>query len=113
MQTPSITQEVLTLHAEMCSALADPTRLVLLYKLSEHSWNVTELTQELNLSQPMISRHLKVLRERGLVTANRQGAVICYQLADNRIIQALDLLRSVMRDRVQYRASLLVLDNQF
>jgi ArsR family transcriptional regulator len=108
MITPTIAQEVSLLHADLCSALADPTRLILLYTLAGRSYNVTELTQELNLSQPMISRHLKILRERGLVTAMRRGIVVQYELADQRIITALDLLRSVMRDRVQYRANLLV-----
>jgi DNA-binding transcriptional ArsR family regulator len=107
MVSPSIAQEVSLLHADLCSALADSTRLLLLYTLAAHPYNVTELTQELNLSQPMVSRHLKILRERGLVTATRQGIVVQYELADQRIIAALDLLRAVMRDRVQYRANLL------
>jgi DNA-binding transcriptional ArsR family regulator len=62
----------------------------------------------LNLSQPLVSRHLKILRDRGLVTATRQGAVVQYELADERIITALDLLRTIMRERIQYRAELLV-----
>lgn len=110
MVTPTIAQEVSLLHADLCSALADPTRLILLYTLAGKPFNVTELTQELNLSQPMISRHLKILRERGLVTATRRGIIVQYELADQRIITALDLLRSIMRDRVQYRASLLVVN---
>jgi ArsR family transcriptional regulator len=107
MISPTIAQEVSQLHADLCSALADPTRLLLLYTLFVRPYNVTELTQELNLSQPMISRHLKILRERGLVTATRQGMVVQYELADQRIISALDLLRAVMRDRLQHRANLL------
>ena len=107
MVSPSIAQEVSLLHADLCSALADSTRLLLLYTLAARTYNVTELTQELNLSQPMVSRHLKILRERGLVTATRQGTIVQYELADQRIIAALDLLRAVMRDSVQYRANLL------
>jgi ArsR family transcriptional regulator len=79
----------------------------LLYTLANHPYNVTELTQELSLSQPMVSRHLKVLRDRGLVLATRQGTNVQYELADHRIIDALDLLRAILRDSIQHRANLI------
>jgi len=96
------------LHADMCSALADPTRLILLYTLASHPYNVTELSQDLNLSQPMVSRHLKILRDQGLVTATRLGTIVQYELADHRIITALDLMRTIMRERFQHRSDLLI-----
>ena len=99
-------EEVIQLEADFCAALSDPTRIFILYALNERSLNVTELTNELGLPQPNISRHLKVLRERGLVFTERQGTVITYHLADRRVIQAMDLLRSAMRDRLTQRASL-------
>ena len=52
-------------------------------------------------------RHLKILRERGLVNATRQGVSIQYELADPRLIQALDLLRSVLRESLARRANLM------
>ena len=107
METSNLTQELVELHAKLCSALADPTRLILLYALSDQSCNVSELTQKLELSQPTISRHLKVLREGGLVRGTRQGMTVRYELADQRVIQALDLLRSVLRDLIQHRAELI------
>ncbi len=102
----TLAQEITYLHADFCSALADPTRLLLLYALAEHRRNVGELAQELNLPQPTISRHLKILREHGLVRALRQGANVQYELTDRRVIQALDLLRSILRDRIQRQATL-------
>ena len=69
--------------------------------------NVTELANELKATQPTVSRHLKVLRERGLVYTARSGTVITYHLSDKRLIQALDLLRSVMRERLAYQADLI------
>lgn len=102
----TLAQEITYLHADLCSALADPTRLLLLYALSEQARNVTELARELELPQPTVSRHLKVLREHGLVRPLRQGATVQYELTDRRIIQALDLLRSILRDRIQHQATL-------
>jgi ArsR family transcriptional regulator len=107
----ALTQEITTLHADMCSALADASRILMLYALSEKALNVTDLAHQIGISQPAASRHLKVLRERGLVRAQRQGATVEYNLEDQRLVQALDLLRQVMRDRISYRASLIETEN--
>ena len=106
MVNQTLKEEVLQLEADFCAALSDPTRIFILYALNERSQNVTELTNELGLPQPTISRHLKVLRDRGLVFTERQGTVITYHLTDRRIVQAMDLLRSAMRDRLTQRANL-------
>jgi DNA-binding transcriptional ArsR family regulator len=110
MVSQTLVQEISQLHADFCSALADATRLILLYALADNPRNVTELTEELGLPQPTISRHLKVLRDRGLVISTRQGMNVQYTLADHRIVDALDTLRAIMRDRIQYHASLIVKD---
>ena len=103
----NLESEVTQLHAEICAGLADPNRILILYELSQSPRNVTELSTNLKMPQPMVSRHLKVLRERGMVTPTRKGTVIQYTLADERLIQALDLLRAVMRDGLTKRAELI------
>jgi DNA-binding transcriptional ArsR family regulator len=107
MLTPTLQQEITQIEANFCAALSDPNRLLILYALNEKPLNVTELTNELGLSQPTMSRHLKVLRERGLVQTVRTGTIITYHLTDPRLIQALDLLRSVMRERLTHQANLI------
>jgi ArsR family transcriptional regulator len=107
MDNSNLTQEIAELHANLCSALADPTRLLLLYMLGEQPSNVSELTQKLAIPQPSISRHLRVLRDGGLVRATRQGMNVLYELTDHRIIEALDLLRAVLRDLIQHSANLM------
>ena len=106
MVNATLKQEIIQLEADFCAALSDPTRIFILYALNERPLNVTELTNELGVPQSTISRHLKVLRERGLVYTERQGTVITYHLADQRVTQAMDLLRSAMRDRLTQRANL-------
>ena len=107
MKNEALTQEITQLHAEICSALADPSRILILYALHEQRLNVSDLAEAVGLSQPAASRHLKILRERGLVRPERQGASVEYRLTDTRLIDALDTLRTVLRDRLQYRASLM------
>ena len=87
------------------SARLWPIRRVL-YRLAEGPQNVGELATTLKISQPTVSRHLKVLRERGMVSSTRHGATIEYRLIDDRPIQALDLLRSVLRDNLTRSAGL-------
>jgi ArsR family transcriptional regulator len=103
----NLEQEVNQLHADICSALADPSRILILYALAEKSRTVTDLAAEVGLNQPAASRHLKVLRERNLVRAVRQGASVEYRLTDHRLIEALDLLRTVLRDSLAHRANLM------
>jgi DNA-binding transcriptional ArsR family regulator len=105
--TPTLTQEVCMMEAELCSAFSDPTRILILYELDEHPRTVTELTVALNLPQPTVSRHLKILRDHGMVVAERQGTSMLYHLSDRRLLDALDILRSVMRDRIMHRANLI------
>lgn len=107
MVSQALQQEISQLEADFCFALSDPTRLLIVYALAEQPHNVTELSNELDVIQPTISRHLKILRDRGLVQAVRQGTTATYHLADQRLIEALDLLRTVMRDRLAYRAGLM------
>lgn len=107
MLTQTLKQEISQLEADFCFALSDPTRILMLYALSESPLNVTELTNELGITQPTASRHLKVLRDRRLVQTTRQGTTVTYQLSDPRLIQALDLLRSVMRDSLAQQVSLI------
>ena len=103
----ALKQEIVQLEANFCAALSDPTRIFILYALSEGPLNVSELTNELGIPQPTTSRHLKILRDRGLVYTERQGTVITYHLSDPRVTQALDLLRSAMHDRLTQQASLM------
>lgn len=104
---PHLHEEVIQLHASVCSALADANRIMLLYALSEKPQRVKNLAVEVGLSQSTTSRHLKILREAGLVYTNRQGPSVEYSLTDRRLIQALDLLLEVLRDRISYRAGLI------
>jgi DNA-binding transcriptional ArsR family regulator len=54
-------------------ALADPTRRAILTRLTTGDANVAELAAPFSVSQPAISRHLKVLEQAGLVSRRRQA----------------------------------------
>jgi DNA-binding transcriptional ArsR family regulator len=103
----NLAEELYMLHAQLCGALADPHRLMLLYALASRPQTVGELAQAVGLGQPAASRQLKLLRERGLVRAARHGPRVEYRLEDPRLIEAVELLRAVLRNSIARRASLL------
>ena len=97
----SLEQEITLLHNRICYGVADPKRVLILYSLEKGPKNVGELVVELGLRQPAVSRHLRVLRERSLVTAERRGASVYYSLADRRVLDAMDLLREVLATQIK------------
>ena len=88
--------EINLLHQRVCYALGDPKRILILYLLAEQKYCVNEITELMGVPQSTVSRHLRVLRERKLVTTERQGTTILYKLGDAQIIEALNLLRQVL-----------------
>ncbi|MCX6081281.1 MAG: metalloregulator ArsR/SmtB family transcription factor [Chloroflexi bacterium] len=105
--TSPLKTEITQLHAQICGGLADPNRILILYELANGPKNVTELYSALNLTQSLVSRHLKILRERGMVNTERHGTVIIYNLADERLTQALDLLRAAMGEILAKQVALM------
>ncbi len=112
MDIKNLEQEIGLLHEKVCSALGDTTRIMMLYLLSEKAMCVNDISLALGIPQPTASRHLKVLRERDLVNTVRQGTTVEYSLADNRIIQALNLMREILTERIQAQAAITSTSNE-
>ena len=104
---PVLQREIQLLHAEICQALADPKRIALLYTLDKGAQCVTDLAEALDVPQPTVSYHLRILRERGLVLAEPDGTTVRYSLTDRRIVEALDMLRSMLADILARQAELM------
>lgn len=102
----NLQEEVYQLHAGICGGLADPNRILILYTLAERPYYVSELAEALNLPQPTISRHLRMLREKNLVISHREGPAVIYSLSDERIIHALDILRTILADMLAEQGEL-------
>jgi DNA-binding transcriptional ArsR family regulator len=71
--------------AQLFKALGHPARLQILMQTIDGEFCVQEIGEKLDRSQPNISQHLTVLRERGLVAPKRRGKKVCYRLADDGI----------------------------
>ena len=107
MEMPTI-KELNLLHANICQALGDPKRILILYAIHDEPRHVTALAESLGFPQPTVSRHLRILRQRALVRKERIGPAVVYHLADERIVEILDSMRRVLRDTMSRQASVLV-----
>ena len=75
-------------------ALNHPIRIQILYYLNDNKESsVNNLVNQFDVSQPAISRHLRILEEARLVKSERVQQEKYYQLFDNHIIKILDVLR--------------------
>ncbi len=73
-------------------ALADPTRRAILARLAEGALTVGELTAPFGISQPAVSRHLKVLERAGLVSRSRRATARLSHLEAEPLRQATEWL---------------------
>ncbi|MGD0995750.1 MAG: metalloregulator ArsR/SmtB family transcription factor [Candidatus Bathyarchaeia archaeon] len=79
-------------------ALSDPIRLEILSFLRDGEKCVCEIVPHLNLIQPVVSRHLKILKDAGLVRCRKDGTKRMYSIVDQRIYDVTDDLTSELVD---------------
>jgi DNA-binding transcriptional ArsR family regulator len=79
------------------AALADPTRRAILARLASGNANVTELARPFDMSQPAISKHLKVLERAGLISRGRDAQSRPCRLEATRIKQATEWMERYRR----------------
>ncbi|HMR48085.1 MAG TPA: metalloregulator ArsR/SmtB family transcription factor [Arachnia sp.] len=68
--------------AQLFKVLGHESRLLLLRLIGEESRTVGALAEATNMSQPLVSQHLRTLRGAGLVAAQRRGKEVIYEIAD-------------------------------
>lgn len=78
--------------APVLKALSDENRLTILLAIADRESSVTELVEMTGMSQPLVSHHLKLLRETGLVTSIAVGRSNVYSLCCDAIAQPIALL---------------------
>ncbi|MBS7648286.1 winged helix-turn-helix transcriptional regulator [Candidatus Bathyarchaeota archaeon] len=78
--------------ANILKALADPIRLDIIELFRAGEWCVCDIVPQIKVAQPLVSRHLKILKERGIVKSRKMGNRTYYSITDNRIYDILDAL---------------------
>lgn len=75
--------------------LAHPARLLILESLRNGEKSVGELEQVCNCSQPGVSQHLRIMRDRGILESHKEANRVYYRIVDPRVIEILDLVKEV------------------
>jgi DNA-binding transcriptional ArsR family regulator len=79
-------------RARIFNALSDPIRLEIIELLREGEKCVCEITPYLKLAQPLVSRHLKILKNAGLVKRRKDGTWHMYSIANPEVYDVVDAL---------------------
>jgi len=74
-----------TAAADLLKALASPHRVAIVDLLAAGPLRVHEIVEALGVDQPLVSQHLRVLRDADLLTSERHGKEVVYSLADEHI----------------------------
>jgi DNA-binding transcriptional ArsR family regulator len=81
---------------QVLQTLGDANRLRIVSFIGRESRAVSEIVTATGLSQPLVSHHLRVLREQRILVTRREGPFIYYQLKDQRLFEALRLLSEIV-----------------
>jgi ArsR family transcriptional regulator len=98
--------EIFEIHASYCRVLANPLRLAILACLDKRELSVGEIAEILCVPLSTVSRHLSALKGKHLVVARKEGHKVFYSPADQRIIEACGLIRTVLIDGMKKRGEI-------
>ena len=101
------TGELQLFKARFFRALAHPTRIRVLEILVRRGRTVQELQDALGLDQPLVSQQLAVLRNQGIVAAQKEGSSVRYTVRDPLVADLLDVARHIFANHLVSTGGLL------
>jgi DNA-binding transcriptional ArsR family regulator len=104
---PAAAGELQLFKAQFFRALAHPTRIRILEILVRGGRTVQELQEALALDQPIVSQQLAVLRNQGVVSAQKEGVSVRYALRDPLVGDLLEVARRIFDNRLGTSTGLL------
>jgi DNA-binding transcriptional ArsR family regulator len=82
--------------AKISKALAHPTRLFIIHKLEEEEYCVNELTKMIGSDISTVSKHLKILREAGIIIDEKRGNCVYYNLQTRCVLNIFNCVMNVI-----------------
>lgn len=83
---------------QVFQTLSDYNRLVIIKSISDKECSVGELVKTTKLSQPLVSHHLRVLKDNGILETKRNGPFIYYYLRDVKMLYAINLFIEIFEN---------------
>lgn len=93
-------KQIYELHAEVCQSLGNATRIEIVDTLRDGEMSAGELASKMGIAKANLAQHLAILKQRGIVTARREGVYIYYRIANPKVVKACDLMREVLFEQL-------------
>jgi len=100
----SLTDKQNRFKSTVFHALSDPIRLEIVQYLRNGEKCVCEIVPHLSLIQPLISRHIKILKDAGIVKCRKDGTKRMYAVVDNKIYNVIDALTAELLNTLSKEA---------
>jgi ArsR family transcriptional regulator len=95
-------------HADICKTFSNPRRIEIISALRNNAeLTASQLLEKINISKANLSQHMSVLVQKGVIKSRREGINVFYQISDERITKACDMMRAVLIGRLENEAKAL------
>lgn len=104
----AMSSEALELVASRFRVMAEPVRLRILQALDRNGeMSIGALTDDLGLSQPNVSKHVKILLDSGLIARRQEGNTVYCAISDDSVFDLCDVVCSSLRERLTTQTAVL------
>lgn len=86
---------------KLFKSLGHPVRLKIVRKLGRERLCVCELQEDVEFSQSNLSQHLKILRDSGILSGEKEGLKVMYQVKDFRVLEMLDMAEGIVETHLK------------
>ncbi|WP_099188386.1 ArsR/SmtB family transcription factor [Tepidibacter mesophilus] len=89
------------IEVKIFKALAHPIRLKIIKKLSDKKLCVCELNKDVEFSQSNLSQHLKILKDAGLLNAQKNGLWMHYSIKNTQILKSIEIIEQMVVNNIK------------
>ncbi len=90
--------DLFEIHAKLCQLLGNPKRLAIVAILQHGEMNVGDIAEALDTNITVVSQHLRLMKDRGVVETRKDGHQVYYHLKNKKLIKACTIIREILLD---------------
>jgi DNA-binding transcriptional ArsR family regulator len=99
-------EDLLQIESDFLKAIAQPTRLKILYFLKDGEKCACEIIPKMKEDQSNISRHLTHMRDMGILESRKEGVSVYYKIKDKRVFTLLSLVDEMVKTEIKEKAKM-------
>lgn len=88
-------------QAELCKAMANASRIAIIYALKEGELTVNEIVSRLGGQKSNVSQHLSFMRTRGMLKSRKDKSNVYYKIANPKVSKACSLMREILTEGLE------------